>query len=208
MIDSRDQRVTRRPPAVLADGGMGCSVRYVPRGWPSMSAASTRSTRTPAVQHVAGIRSWVAERLAIRKGQGTASRRGRPAAKRVRTLRSSSAMSDAPTQLAPGVHRLGNAYVNCYLIEDGNHMTLVDGGLPGFRGQLDDYLRSRGRSVADIDAVVLTHAHSDHVGIVEGVRVNAPAPVHVHEKDATMARTGKAHKRDGSMVGYLWRPAV
>src|SRR3954451_12879327 len=39
-------------------------------------------------------------------------------------------MSDAPTQVAPGVHRLGNALINCYLIEDGNRMTLVDGGLP------------------------------------------------------------------------------
>src|SRR4051812_48496542 len=117
-------------------------------------------------------------------------------------------MSDAPTQVAPGVHRLGNALVNCYLIEDGNDITLVDGGLPGFRSQLDEYLRSRGRTVNDIDAVILTHAHSDHVGIVEGVRLDANAPVHVHEADAEMARTGKTHKRDGSMLPYLVRPAT
>src|SRR3954452_11136810 len=91
-------------------------------------------------------------------------------------------MSDAPTQVAPGVHRLGNALVNCYLIEDGNDLTLVDGGLPGFRPQLNEYLRSRGRSVTDIDAVILTHAHADHLGMVEGVRLDAPAPVHVHEQ--------------------------
>src|SRR4051812_39140904 len=117
-------------------------------------------------------------------------------------------MSDAPTQVAPGVHRLGNALVNCYLIEDGNRMTLVDGGFPGFRAQLEAYLRSRGRSVRDIDAVILTHAHSDHVGMVEGVRTDAPAPVHVHEKDAHMATTGKQHKRDGSLLPYLRHPAV
>ena len=117
-------------------------------------------------------------------------------------------MSDAPTQVAPGVHRLGNAYVNCYLIEDGNELTLVDGGFPGFRTQLDAYLRSRGRSVGDIAAVILTHGHSDHVGMVEGVRTDAPAPVHIHEADATMAKTGKAHRRDGSMLPYLRHPAV
>jgi glyoxylase-like metal-dependent hydrolase (beta-lactamase superfamily II) len=116
-------------------------------------------------------------------------------------------MLPAPTQVAPGVHRLGNAYVNSYLIEDGNRMTLVDGGLPGFRTQLEAYLRARGRSIADIDAVILTHAHSDHVGIVEGVRVDASAPVYVHEADERMARTGKAHKREGSMVPYLRHPA-
>ena len=117
-------------------------------------------------------------------------------------------MPDPPTQVAPGVHRLGNALVNCYLIEDGNQLTLVDGGLPGFRPQLDEYLRSRGRTVSDIDAVILTHAHSDHVGMVESVRTDANAPVHVHENDASMAKTGKAHKRDGSMLPYLIRPAT
>jgi glyoxylase-like metal-dependent hydrolase (beta-lactamase superfamily II) len=112
-------------------------------------------------------------------------------------------MPDAPTQVATGVHRLGNALVNCYLIEDGNRMTLVDGGLPCFRAQLDDYLRSRGSSVADIDAVILTHGHADHVGIAEGVRTDAAAPVHVHQADAEMARTGKIHPRDGSLLPYL-----
>ena len=108
-------------------------------------------------------------------------------------------MSDAPTQVAPGVHRLGNAYINCYLIEEGNDLTLVDGGLPGFRGQLDSYLRSRGRSVGDITAVILTHGHSDHVGMVEGVRTDAPAPVYVHEqRRGDDPHTGKVHARDGS----------
>jgi glyoxylase-like metal-dependent hydrolase (beta-lactamase superfamily II) len=115
-------------------------------------------------------------------------------------------MADAPTQLAPGVHRLGNDLVNCYLIEDGNRMTLVDGGFPGFRSQLDEYLRSRGTTVSAIDAVILTHAHSDHVGMCEGVRRDAGAPVFVHAHDAEMAHTGKAHKREGSMLPNLWRP--
>ena len=113
-----------------------------------------------------------------------------------------------PTEVAPGVHRLGNAYVNCYLIEDGNQLTLVDAGMPGFRPQLDDYLRSRGRSVSDIAAVILTHAHADHVGMAERVRLDAGAPVYVHEADADMARTGKPQKRDGSLLPYLRRPAL
>lgn len=115
---------------------------------------------------------------------------------------------DAPTQLAPGIHRLGNELVNCYLIEEGNELTLVDGGFPGFRHQLDAYLQSRGRRVQDITAVILTHAHSDHVGMVEGIRRDAPAPVHVHAKDAEMAKTGKTHPRDGSLLPYLRHPAL
>jgi glyoxylase-like metal-dependent hydrolase (beta-lactamase superfamily II) len=117
-------------------------------------------------------------------------------------------MSDAPTQLAPGIHRLGNEYVNCYLIEEGNDLTLVDGAMPGFRPQLDAYLQSRGRSVKDITDVILTHAHVDHVGMVEQIREDAGATVHVHVKDEHMARTGQVHERESTLLPYLRYPAL
>jgi glyoxylase-like metal-dependent hydrolase (beta-lactamase superfamily II) len=116
--------------------------------------------------------------------------------------------ADAPTQLAPGIHRLGNEYINCYLLEEGNELTLVDAGLPGFRPQLDAYLQSRGRSIENIVAVILTHAHGDHVGMAEHVRADAQAPVLVHPQEAHMARTGKVHKREGSIWPYLRYPAL
>jgi glyoxylase-like metal-dependent hydrolase (beta-lactamase superfamily II) len=117
-------------------------------------------------------------------------------------------MSDAPTQLAPGLHRLGNEYVNCYLIEEGNDLTLVDAGMPGFRPQLNAYLQSRGRSVKDITAIILTHAHVDHVGMAEQLRADAGATVHVHAKDEHMARTGTVHERESTLLPYLRYPAL
>ncbi len=117
-------------------------------------------------------------------------------------------MADPATKVAPGVYRLGNELVNCYLLEDGNKLTLVDAGLPSFRGQLDAHLRWLGRTIADIDAVVLTHAHQDHVGMAERVRRDAGARVWVPEADADIARTGKLHKRDGSLLPYLRHPAA
>jgi glyoxylase-like metal-dependent hydrolase (beta-lactamase superfamily II) len=114
----------------------------------------------------------------------------------------------APTQLAPGVHRLGNALVNCYLVEDGNRMTLVDAGFPGFRTQLDAYLRSRGTNVSAIDAVILTHAHPDHVGMAEGVRRDSGATVYAPAADAEQARTASQHKREGSLLPALGHPAL
>ena len=117
-------------------------------------------------------------------------------------------MASAPTQIAEGVHRLGDDLVNLYLVEDGGRLTIVDAGLPAHRSQLESYLPTIGRTLADIEAVILTHAHIDHVGIADGVRRDTGAPVHVHEADENLARTGKNHKRDGSMLPYLRHPAT
>ena len=38
-------------------------------------------------------------------------------------------------------------------------LTLVDAGVQGFRPLLDEHLRSRGRAIYDIAAVILTHGH-------------------------------------------------
>ena len=110
-------------------------------------------------------------------------------------------------EVAPGVHRLGNALINVYVIEDGGRLALVDAGLPGFRGQLEAFLAERGRTLSHLDAVLLTHAHADHVGVAESVRA-AGATVYVHEADAEMARTAKPQEREGGMLRYLWRPAA
>jgi glyoxylase-like metal-dependent hydrolase (beta-lactamase superfamily II) len=104
------------------------------------------------------------------------------------------------TEIASGIHRLGNPLVNMYLVQDGDSLTLVDAGLPGFRGQLDETVRVLG---SKIEAVILTHGHGDHIGVAEGVRTDAGAAVHIHAADSELARSGKYHKRERSLLPYL-----
>ena len=101
------------------------------------------------------------------------------------------------TEVAPGVHRLGNELVNFYVVEDGRRLMLVDAGLPGFLDQLDAFLAGR-----RVDAVLLTHGHPDHVGIADAVRARG-APVYVHEGDAEMARTAKYPRAERSLRRYF-----
>jgi glyoxylase-like metal-dependent hydrolase (beta-lactamase superfamily II) len=102
-----------------------------------------------------------------------------------------------PTEVAPGITRLGNEIVNFYLVEDGDGLTLVDAGVPGFRGQLEQVLAGR-----KVDAVILTHGHIDHVGVAEGVRQSG-ARVFIHAADAAMARDGEEQKTEGNIGSYL-----
>jgi glyoxylase-like metal-dependent hydrolase (beta-lactamase superfamily II) len=102
-----------------------------------------------------------------------------------------------PTEVAPGITRLGNEIVNFYLVEADDGLTLVDAGVPGFRGQLDEVLAGR-----RLDAVILTHGHIDHVGVAEGLRQNG-AKVWIHGADAAMARDGVEQKTEGNIATYL-----
>ena len=69
-----------------------------------------------------------------------------------------------------------------------------------------------GRSIEDVDALVLTHGHSDHIGFAERVRADHGVPVSVHELDATLARgevdnpsAGLGDRSLGAFFGFmLW----
>ncbi len=110
---------------------------------------------------------------------------------------------------APGVIRLGDPEVNFYLLEAPDGLVLVDGGLPGHLPQLQSHLESCGRSLGDVRAVLLTHAHPDHTGAAAAAR-QAGADVWVNEHDAAaLAATVRAGSRlarpERSLLPYLIR---
>jgi glyoxylase-like metal-dependent hydrolase (beta-lactamase superfamily II) len=73
-----------------------------------------------------------------------------------------------------GIHRLALptpflvGRVNCYLIED-EPLTLIDTG-PNSGKSLDDLERAlavHGRKIEDLELILLTHQHMDHLGLLE-----------------------------------------
>jgi len=94
-------------------------------------------------------------------------------------------------EIAPGIRRIGNGMVNCYIVEDGGALTLVDAGLPAYWDALQHELAAMHRSLADVRAVLLTHAHNDHIGFAERARREGGVPIRVHDADALLAQ-GKA----------------
>jgi glyoxylase-like metal-dependent hydrolase (beta-lactamase superfamily II) len=57
--------------------------------------------------------------------------------------------------------------VNCYLVDD-EPLTLVDVGPNSGRSlaALEDAMRERGRRVEDLQRIVISHQHTDHLGLV------------------------------------------
>jgi glyoxylase-like metal-dependent hydrolase (beta-lactamase superfamily II) len=90
---------------------------------------------------------------------------------------------------AAGIHTLriptpfAVGRVNTYLIED-DPLTLVDSGPNSGKAldELEHQLAERGHSIDDIELVVLTHQHMDHLGLIDIIAAHSGADVAAIDK--------------------------
>lgn len=107
-----------------------------------------------------------------------------------------------------GIHRIEDAYTNWYLVEEGDHMTVVDCGVPTSWVSLTKALTSLGRRTTDIEAVVLTHGHFDHLGFAERARSELGIPVWLHTNDLPLAKDPRRYAHPTSRLKYVTKPGA
>ncbi|HEV7750207.1 MAG TPA: MBL fold metallo-hydrolase [Baekduia sp.] len=107
------------------------------------------------------------------------------------------------TAVAPGIHRIEDAYTNWYLVEGDDGLTIVDAGVPSSWASLQAALRQLGRLPDELRALVLTHAHFDHVGFAERARRELGIPVYVHEDDAPLTKHPWRYDHERPRVAYF-----
>jgi glyoxylase-like metal-dependent hydrolase (beta-lactamase superfamily II) len=93
------------------------------------------------------------------------------------------------------------------MLEEAGSVTLVDTGFPAHVSQLGPGLRRLGLGLSDVEAVVLTHAHPDHLGFADALRRKADVPVYLHEDGVERALAG-GEPPIGGFLRNVWRPAV
>jgi glyoxylase-like metal-dependent hydrolase (beta-lactamase superfamily II) len=108
-------------------------------------------------------------------------------------------------EVADGIRRLSGGVVNFYLIEQDGRFTLVDAGAPRDWELLVAVLSRLGRTLEDLEAIVLTHAHADHTGFAERARTDADARIWIHGADQAVARGAKPPKNSAGIGRYLLR---
>jgi glyoxylase-like metal-dependent hydrolase (beta-lactamase superfamily II) len=104
---------------------------------------------------------------------------------------------------AEGVHLVEDRYTNWYVLEEDGRLTIVDAGLPTSWETLQGVLARIGRRLDDIEAVVLTHGHFDHVGFAERARSQLGVPVYVHENDVPLTMHPWRYDREQPLSKYL-----
>lgn len=80
-------------------------------------------------------------------------------------------------ELLPDVHLVDGVTCNVYLLLEPGIVTLVDTGMPGSAGKVIAYLRALGRDPRDLQRIILTHQHVDHVGGVAALAAQTGAEV-------------------------------
>jgi glyoxylase-like metal-dependent hydrolase (beta-lactamase superfamily II) len=86
-------------------------------------------------------------------------------------------------QVAEGVQQFEDqGIVNWYLVETDEGPIAIDAGFPSAYSQVEPY-------APRLRAVLITHAHVDHLGFAERLRRDHGVPVYMPEADAQLARS-------------------
>ncbi len=101
-------------------------------------------------------------------------------------------------EFLPGVHKIpGTRWSRVYLIAGRDSLALVDSGLPGNGGRVDNYIRSIGRDPADIEYVLITHSHPDHTAAALGIARRTGAKIVAHPRDT------RTHSKGDVSLSYM-----
>jgi glyoxylase-like metal-dependent hydrolase (beta-lactamase superfamily II) len=111
--------------------------------------------------------------------------------------------------VADGTYLVHGSDTNWVILAEGDAVTLVDTGYPGDRERLLASLAQVGSSPEAVAAVLITHAHNDHLGSAEYLRATYGTPVYLHEAEVPHARREFLHQVSlGTVLRNGWRPGV
>lgn len=116
-------------------------------------------------------------------------------------------MAPALTAVTERVHMAQTPLVNWTLVSDDSGVMLIDAGFPGHRDDVLASLKQLGFGPADVRAILLTHAHIDHLGSAIWFAATHHTPVYCHA--AEVGHTRRDHLEQVSpaaLATQAWRP--
>lgn len=113
------------------------------------------------------------------------------------------------TQAADKVFLAQTEHVNWVLIEEAGAVTVVDAGFPAQLSAIEDSVLKIGRRPEDIAAMLITHAHVDHIGCASALAKKYSFPIYSSATEVPHARRDYQNQASPlQVVGNLWRPGV
>ena len=116
-------------------------------------------------------------------------------------------MAPVLTAVTATVHLARTELVNWTIVADGSGVLLIDAGFPGSRDDVLTSLRSLGFTSADVGAILLTHAHIDHLGAAIWFAHTHGTPVYCHPAEVAHAHRDYLEQASpAALMAQAWRP--
>ena len=116
-------------------------------------------------------------------------------------------MAPVLTRVIETVHLTQGEAVNWLLVTDDNGVMLVDAGYPGDRDDVVASLNQLGYEAGDVRAILLTHAHIDHLGSAIWFAKTHGTPVYCHADEVGHAKREYLEQVSALDVALrVWRP--
>ena len=107
------------------------------------------------------------------------------------------------------VHAVLGSDVTWVVVKDGDTATLIDTGYPGDYANLLASLEMLKVAPEALSAILITHAHNDHIGGAERLRAAYGVPVLMHAAEVPHARRDFLDQVSvGKVAANAWRPGV
>lgn len=107
--------------------------------------------------------------------------------------------------VAPGIHRIEQAYTNFYVVEDKGQLSIIDCGLPKGWPLLLSALQELKFHRRDIKAIAITHAHFDHLGFAARAQAELDVPIWIHKNESYIARYPYRYDHENNRLLYPLR---
>jgi glyoxylase-like metal-dependent hydrolase (beta-lactamase superfamily II) len=113
------------------------------------------------------------------------------------------------SEVADGVFLVRGSQVNWYLVREGQAVTLVDSGYPADTDRVEASVRHIGARPEDIAAVLVTHAHTDHIGAANQLHNRYGTPMYLHPAEVAHAQRRYLEQISlRAVVVRCWRPRM
>ena len=98
--------------------------------------------------------------------------------------------------------------MNWTLITDSSGVLMIDAGFPGSRADVLASLNTLGFGPDDVRAILLTHAHIDHLGSAIWFAKTHNTPVYCHADEVAHAKRDYLQQASpADLVSHAWRPS-
>ncbi len=105
--------------------------------------------------------------------------------------------------VVPNIYLLEAGYVNMYLCEEADGLTLIDCGTPKSQALVWAAVAELGRQRADLKRILITHADIDHAGSAAAIQAETGAMVYAGAETAVLLQKGKSPKHMPRLIQFI-----